>query len=345
MKSDPSGDPEAAPIFVVGSGRSGTSLVRAMLNAHPAIHLAQESMFLHWTTPVLGRRDPTGRLEAWLSSFSFRFLGIDPDAVRAAFPAPLSRDDLARVHGWTLRRVAERHGATRWGDKSPPDGMVLGRLYDAFGDARVIHVARDPRGALVSLSSAPFTSGSRVHLLWAGRLLARRLAAFEDRIHTIRLEDLKADPEATMRPALDFVGEPWDDAVLHHADHVSDDDPPYPWTAEARRPIEERPPRWPERLDPAWIRIVERSAGERMARLGYAPAELDEEPSRAERLRAVLADLPEAARFLGRAARLVAAFHRAPPDDPDVLMRLVLGLNPRAWEQRPEWEMPVVPRL
>ena len=55
-------DPDRAPIFLIGCGRSGTSLLRSMLNAHPRIYLLQESAFFSWTGKLPGRWDGWRRL-------------------------------------------------------------------------------------------------------------------------------------------------------------------------------------------------------------------------------------------------------------------------------------------
>ena len=38
-------DPDKSPIFVIGMGRSGTTLLRQMLSAHPRIHNTHEAFF------------------------------------------------------------------------------------------------------------------------------------------------------------------------------------------------------------------------------------------------------------------------------------------------------------
>ena len=49
--ADNSPPPSAAPIFIVGFSRSGTSLLRSMLNAHQNIYISQESGFYQWLSP------------------------------------------------------------------------------------------------------------------------------------------------------------------------------------------------------------------------------------------------------------------------------------------------------
>lgn len=334
---------ETGPIFVVGSGRSGTSLLRAMLVAHPRIHLAQEAMFLPWTRRAWPWESVDTRLDRWLASFSFAWLGIGAERVRERFPPPLTEERLADVYAWALDELASRHGKVRWGDKTPPNALYLRELFAAFPDARVILVVRDPRDTVLSLETAPFTSGSRLALLLLGHVMGRLVAPWRARLHTVRLEDLLNDPEATMRGVLSFVGEPWDDAILAHHERMPDDDPPYPWTGGAERPLRPYRPRWPTEMSPAWVRIVERMAERAMTENGYPPAELPAEPTRGEMARAVLADVPEALRFLARGLLLMARLTRRPPAGPAESQRLVLSLNPRARTAHPGWTLPDPP--
>ncbi|HUP19565.1 MAG TPA: sulfotransferase [Gemmatimonadota bacterium] len=343
MEPAHSGLAGSAPVFIVGSGRSGTSLLRAMLVAHPAVHLAQEAMFFPWTRAATPWESADRRLDRWLASFSFAWLRLDLGEVRRRFPPPLPAARLPEVYGWVLRELAARHGATRWGDKTPPNSLYLREIFGAFPDARVILVVRDPRDVVLSLETSPFTAGSRTALLLLGRAMRRRMAPWMERLHVVRLEDLAGNPAATMSRVLEFVGEPWDDAVLAHHERVPADDPPYPWTRGASQPLRACRPRWPAEMEPSWVRIVERLAAGSMAPRGYAPADLPEEPSRGAMARAVLADLPEAVRFAGRAARVYGRLWRRTPAGPAETQRRVLSLNPRVREAHPDWTMPDPP--
>ncbi len=79
-----------APIFIVGTGRSGTTLLRLMRNAHPRIHLTHEASFYPGTRRPL-RRAAGGQewLDVYLRSFAFRWLGIHAADVRAVLPDSL----------------------------------------------------------------------------------------------------------------------------------------------------------------------------------------------------------------------------------------------------------------
>ncbi|CAN5151958.1 hypothetical protein BH18GEM1_BH18GEM1_05400 [soil metagenome] len=339
-------DPARAPIFIVGSGRSGTSLLRAMLNAHPRVHLLQESAFHTWTEMPGRWVDGARRLEFYYRSFSFAWLGLDPEELRAIFPAPVPREQLPQVYRAIMRAVAERHGKPRFGDKNPMSTVYLDRIFAGFPDARVVRMVRDPRGMLASFAGMPFPSPSIVFWGLLSRRGGRKLAPFLDRILTIRMEDLMADPRGTMAAVLDFVDEPWDDAVLDHPRHlVPDDGPPFPWAADAYEPLRVRNPSWPRRLTPAQIRLIERLNRPLMRQFAYPPADLPAEPGARQMARAVAADVARGATYLWRAARMVRRLFGRPPADAAEAQRLLFGLNPAVREHHPDWSLPDPPAL
>jgi hypothetical protein len=143
---------------------------------------------------------------------------------------------------------------------------------------------------------------------------------------------------------LEFVGEPWSDAVLDHARHVpAGDGIPFPWLATGDERPARREPAWPRELPPVWIRAIEARCRATMRAYGYAPAELEREPTARERLHAALDDLPEAGRFIGRAAHALVRIALRPELPAAEVQRLLHGLNPRAWERHPDWRLPDPP--
>jgi hypothetical protein len=316
-----------------------------MLNAHPRIHLLQEASFLAWTqawSPF--RRTPAARLEFYFRSFSFAWLRLDPDEIRRRLPEPLTREGLLEAYRWIMREKAAQHGKTRYGEKNPLLAGHLGLLFAEFPDARVIDIVRDPRAALVSHTRMPFSTASRLLVTLHLRSNARRMARYRDRVLTVRMEDLIADSRSTMRRILDFVGEDWSEAVLDHARFADEDDGiPFPWLASARGKPTPRPEVWPTELPPAWTRIVEARNRETMRDCGYTPARLDREPGLVEKARAMLADAPEALRYVAHMLRVWRRFGGGTPPGPAEGQCILHDANPGAWASHPDWSLPDPP--
>ena len=331
-----------APIFVVGSGRSGTSLLRSMLDAHPDLHLTHEASF--YLDPRGERLAADGRawFDRYSASFSFAFLGVPRSAVLERLPATdtaTRRDAVAAV----MTAAAEARGKGRWGDKTPAHAQHLGAIAAEFPDARFVHVVRDPRGVVASLARMPWATSSHGLNAFFCAQQVKAVARFAGDVCTVRLEDLVAEPETELRRVLDHVRADWDPAVLDHAAHGGGADlPPFPWFAEAARPVGTAAPE-PSGLSPAWIRSVERSNAWTLREFGYERRTDLAEPSRAERLAAHAADAREVAASIARGAKAAALGLRATPPDPDEALAAVCSVNPAAWALYPGFTLPAVP--
>jgi hypothetical protein len=345
--------PDKAPIFVIGSGRSGTTLLRQMLNAHPRIYIAHESAFYSYLR--LAPRDVTVAqfLERYLVTFSFAWLRLDPQLVRDALPPNLTMDRAREIFQTVLRTKAQIMGKPRYGEKNPLDTQNLARIFADFPDARVIAIMRDPRPTVHSFNRMPFATSSKLLNAFMCRAQYQHLKVFSHRILEVRLEDLSASPKATMQSILNFVGEPWDDSVLDHVRRAQTDDlPPVPWFVNATQqgPSQrESGLAGREDLPPVWTRLIERVNRQLMQHYGYQTATLKQEPSLWDYVRAVAGDvrgMVEAAyRLLAMKQRLDRHMQGRKLLDPQREMEENLQLNPSAWRYYPEFVMPKLPLL
>src|SRR5579871_2540590 len=90
--------PDDSPIFVIGTGRSGTTLLRQMLNAHPRIHVTHEAGFYSYARHAPPGLSATAWLERYFETFSFAWLHLDPQVVRDELPQNLPMEQVALAH-------------------------------------------------------------------------------------------------------------------------------------------------------------------------------------------------------------------------------------------------------
>jgi hypothetical protein len=315
-----------------------------MLCAHPRIYIAHETSF--YVFEELYRRSATGRefLAYYFQSPWFRWLRVDPVRVLEGLPDPLPRERVADAFAAILREKAARYGRVRYGDKTPAHASHLERIFTDFPGARVIHIIRDPRSTAISLSRMPWASAS---LVVNARLCAkqrREVAPFRDRVLEIRLEDLLAMPEGTMRRVLDYVGEPWDPAVLAHEVHIPDahDIPPLPWLESAARPRSAAAAQWTS-LPPAQIRAIERISRQLMAEGGYEPARLEREPGRLATWWAGAREFLAWLHYYGAYFRIGLWLRDPRHFDAEWTRTLWRRVNPGAWALYPGFEIPTAP--
>jgi len=205
---DPSSSPDASsspvlpPIFVVGCPRSGTTLLRVILDSHPSISCGPESRFL-W-----GLRGIEERNWSTLEGFGLSLAEWHAN-VRTLFEA---------FH----RRYAEHQGKTRWADKSPDYALMLDYIDTLYPQSQIVHIVRDPRDVIdawrrfYGVRAVPRAARAWVRYVRAAHDFAGATGA--ERVMELRYEDLVRDPEDTLRRLFVWLGEPWDEKVLAFAD-------------------------------------------------------------------------------------------------------------------------------
>jgi hypothetical protein len=345
--------PDESPIFVIGTGRSGTTLLRQMLNAHPRIHITHEAAF--YTYARHAPRDVSIRawLERYFETFSFAWLRLDPQEILDALSPVLKEQRLVDAYRTIMRCKARHLNKPRYGDKNPLDTHNLERIFEDFADPRIIYITRDPRPTVFSFNRMPFGASSVLLNSFLCKVQFQHIQPYLGRILEVRLEDLVASPAEVMQNILRFVGEPWDEAVLDHVHQaVTDDVPPLPWFVAATqdRPNERQSGgSWREKMDPVWIRLVERINQAAMQRYGYKVSSLPQEPRLSEFAGAVLRDFPGIAstvyRMLSFKRKLDRHFNNQERLDPQEGMETNVRLNPSAWKYYPDFQMPQVPQL
>lgn len=193
------------PTFIVGSGRSGTTLLRLMLDAHPNISCGPETHFLRDMRHIVG--------EHWnlLSRYGFE--------------KEYWHNKINGFFSSFQEDYMEKRGKNRWVEKTPWYARHLDFINDVFGDCLILHIIRNGYDVVLSWKQR---SGYKQALASAWTKwddAVSRARAFGERhpnrYHELRYEDLVTDPESTIRPVLSFMDEPWDPIVLNYdqADH------------------------------------------------------------------------------------------------------------------------------
>ena len=283
--------------FIVGVGRSGTTLLRLMLDAHPELTIPPETHFAPELIKAAGRRRASadGLADIVVAQRQWGDFGLDDAALRGRFAA-LDRVDAASALRAFYGLYAERSGKPRWGDKTPIYVERMRELSAALAEARFVHLIRDGRDVALSrmrraLDEPPPVG--RVARNWKRRIRdARRQARDLPHYMELRYEDLVADTEAALRRVCELVELPYDAAMLdyheHAADRLGEMAGDLPATGgKAHRPGSERlaahalasePPReeriaaWREQMRPEDVRTFEAEAGDLLDELGYSRA-------------------------------------------------------------------------
>ena len=250
------------PIFVIGSPRSGTTLLRLILDSHPRISCGEETHFLRDLEAVVGRNwDLVATYglsrEWWIEHIR---------GLYEAFQA----------------EVLTRSGKTRWAEKDPTYTLHLPFIEELFPTAVYVHLLRDGHDVVASFrdrwgykSAARAARSEWARYVTAARDLGTRLPA--DRFLELRYEELVADPAGQGQRLFDFVGETWEPTVLDFdpKDHSATDR--YQWFTAQRREAggdgstiyQSRVGAGGRSLDPMLRTILRRRHGDLLRELGY----------------------------------------------------------------------------
>lgn len=277
--------PNRTPFFIVACARSGTTLVRAMLDRHPEVAIAPESHFIPELWKRRRRYGPQGRVER--PDVFLRDLVSHPRFRYWNVPRELLREDLRRLGPGASfadavtaphRAYAEWKGKPRWGDKTPDYVGTLPLLASLFPDARFVHILRDGRDVALSMMDL-----GRLHrgpaspaLFWARRVRRGRAdgsALGPERYTELRYEDLIDDPDGVMRSLCRFLDLAFDPAIVEHRAGAS------AMVPEALRWMHrnlDRPPTkglrdWRTEMSPRDAARFQAVAGSTLAGFGYPP--------------------------------------------------------------------------
>lgn len=197
---------DAAPVFLVGFPRSGTTLLDQILSSHSRIICVEER-----------------------EHFANALAGVITDAARLAAVAALSDGEIEAVRRDYWRRLSVDIPVTEGAlvvDKLPLNIVVLPLIRRVFPDAKIIFALRDPRDVILSCYQQRFGMNAAM----AQFLELESAAAYYDAImrlmqvcldrlglelHQVRYEELVADLEAAARRLSRFLGVDFEPSMLN----------------------------------------------------------------------------------------------------------------------------------
>lgn len=271
------------PFFVVGFQRSGTTLLRLMLDSHPAIAIPLDTVGL-WA-----------RYEARLSEYNN--LKTDADVRRLIgdllaeerirlWEVALDVDGvMALCRGRTMGDVigafgaayARAKGKLYWGDKDPGNMTRIDQLNRWFPGCRIIHIIRDGRDACLSHLEQDFGHNDvlacavswREEVEWVRRI-GRILGAA--RYLELRYEDLIANPERTLQLVSGFLGVEYSPRMLEYhtrTDQAIPSSKRHIWRLIGEPPQAGNAARWKREMRPGLRVCFEKRAGSMLEAAGY----------------------------------------------------------------------------
>ena len=192
------------PIFIVGSPRSGTTLMRSIIDAHPNIFCPPCETF------IFNNLNSTFNGYIWSDHFS---------------QLPFSRGALIK---WLRKYVLDlfanlacKANKKRWAEKTPSHVFFMEFINEVFQEVQFIHLIRNGHDVVRSLKSVPWGSRKTVQNIntWIrsvteGRRVGKKIS--KEKYIEIKYEDLINHFEPTLKILCSFLGEDFDERMLHY---------------------------------------------------------------------------------------------------------------------------------
>ncbi len=274
---------EPPPFFVTGFQRSGTTLLRLMLDNHPDVAIPLDAPEL-WER-YQGKVATYGDLGVEANARALVQDLLAEERIQL-WKTPLDVDGVLRFRrlpGYPgiidafYRAYAFAHGKSRWGDKDPGNVLRIATLNRWFPDCQVVHIIRDGRAACLSHQTVDFGLG---HLMdcanaWREQVTwVRRMGELlgPARYFELRYEDLVAEPQPLLRRLCDFLGLDFQPAMLEYHRNVEASIPAekrHIWPKIGEPPRADNATRWKTQLSHGAQVCFEKRAGETLHELGY----------------------------------------------------------------------------
>ncbi|MTI48984.1 MAG: sulfotransferase [Firmicutes bacterium] len=202
------------PIIMGGAGRSGTTLLRVMLNAHPNLCSGPEfKLFPSIINLYMQCKKFGGIMEAYSQDLS-----------------DIQNSFREFIYSFFEKHIEESK-AKRLVEKTPHNVLIMKELCEIFPDAKFIHVIRDGRDVASSLlkmnwvdfngNKVPYTQNIKKAAAYWNQIVAKAISDsntsyLNNKVYTVKYEDLILNTEQTLKDILSFLNEPWNEKILDY---------------------------------------------------------------------------------------------------------------------------------
>jgi hypothetical protein len=215
--------------IIVGSPRSGTTLLRFMIDSHPEMAIPPETGFL------TAEMQPKSSQAEMCERFLQLVLSYPPDAPAwndFHIPVDEFRRSLEGIRPFSVQEgfrlfyktYASRFGKSRWGDKTPMYCRSLLEIQKLLPEAHFIHLIRDGRDVAVSMRKQWFSPGYDIMKqakFWRENILQAQTQGSQcPQYLEIFFEDLIRNPENVLRIICDFIKLDFHHSMLHYYDYA-----------------------------------------------------------------------------------------------------------------------------
>lgn len=271
-------------IVIVGPPRSGTTLLRRLIDAHPDIACPPETYLF-------------GACARFLHSDSFATglqIGVESGLSFAGAPEGQILERLRNLAFGLLDEYAQRQGKTRWAEKTAFDAFHLDGIERLCrGHVHFVCVQRHGLDVVCSMAELVEKTGGWVDELhpymqrhaqplealahaWVDAATAvHELAQSAPHVHSLKYEDLTSDPHASLAPMFAEVGADWQPELVEAAMQGSGGLGFGDWKTYGRATIDGSSVGRYKKLPPPVLEMLADICNPTLSRLGYATVDRD----------------------------------------------------------------------
>jgi hypothetical protein len=279
----PTADRSKAPVFVLGCGRSGTTLLYHMiLSAGNFAVYRAESNILNQLEPRFGDlsvlRNRERAVDAWIDSKLFRRSGLDAGEIRSKILSDCnSGGSFLRIF---MEEICRKQGVERWADCTPEHLLHVPRIKQTIPDALIIHIIRDGRDVALSTGKlgyirrawwdkSPIEMVCGIYWEWMiqrGREYGRQLGADYTEV---RFDDVVRSPRSTLARLGEFIGQELDYDRIRKVGIGSVSDPNTSFRGNSKEGSFNPVGRWKSGYTPENLAMLEGLIGGTLTDLGF----------------------------------------------------------------------------
>ncbi|HLL89211.1 MAG TPA: sulfotransferase, partial [Tepidisphaeraceae bacterium] len=218
------------PFFIIGSERSGTTLLMVMLGTHPRLAVPEVTWYyprfrpyLHTYGPLSDERNFRTLVEEMVHGLKTPYSGlaVNPRTVVDETLAFCKERSFAGAVDAILSHFAAAKGKPRWGEKTPHNLYYVHEILEDFPDAQFVHINRDGRDVVVEQIDSAFGPTN----VYAGAKIWKRCARTAaplkkggvpaSQFLDVHYEQLVHEPTTVLQRVCEFLGEDYSDDMLN----------------------------------------------------------------------------------------------------------------------------------
>lgn len=275
-------------VYIIGVGRSGTSLLMTLLNGHSQIAFTPETHFLRFylanqeIKSRIENRGPQAFFETLQEDDYFMRLAIDPEVLLEPYLNEEKPFSLNQVYKDILDIYLKRKRKAWIGDKDPRYIDYLEAVHELYPKAKIIQIYRDPRDVVLSKTKAawsahrPFWMNAMISQIQIKRGRKKAKTLFGENYYEFPYESLLTEPTQALGKLLNFIGLDFEESMFELSKSAEElvDPSEMQWKDNTFKALKGgNKEKWRTQLSPFQVRCIEIICKEWFQNLDYQYAE------------------------------------------------------------------------